>query len=296
MAITYSFVDGVSYGVQDINGIVGSLVGAGIAPFLTKASYKVSDLNALTGAIVEKGVQLEGCKCTVSDAGTQNISVFVNQGIVFFTSGARLEVDDQGYTVLVTPNTAGYIYAYYNSALQTADILFREVLPEDGEFVELAQITVEGELKDKRNFARSKIGTIGTNVTMATKFTVLDEPVLYQEEGSFVTYILARVENVNLSKYNFAHVCTDGVLGGSNTSKISGFGEWTAFLDINDGTIKYGLHDGNVWAANCLYYISSTTRYILNIIDGELSLLVRCYKNDASSAIKRLRECTVTFM
>ena len=296
MAITYSFVDGVSYGVQDINGIAGSLVGAGIAPFLTKNSYKVSDLNALTGAIVEKGVQLEGCKCTISDVGTQNISVFVNQGIVFFTSGARLEVDDQGYTVLVAPNTAGYIYAYYNSALQTADILFREVLPGDGEFVELAQITVEGELKDKRNFARSKIGTIGTNVTMTTKFTVLDEPVLYQEEGSFVTYILARVENVNLSKYNFAHVCTDGVLGGSNTSKISGFGEWTAFLDINDGTIKYGLHDGNVWAANCLYYISSTTRYILNIIEGELCLLVRCYKSDASSAIKRLRECTVTFM
>ena len=199
MAITYSFVDGVSYGTEDINAIAGNLVGAGVMPFLTKDSYSVSDLNSVTGTIVEEGVQLEGCKCTVSDIGTQNMSVFVNQGIVFFKSGARLEVDDQGYTVLVEPNTAGYIYAYYNSALQTADILFRETLPEDGEFVELAQITLEGKIKDKRTFARSKIGTMGTNVTLTTNFTALAEPLLYQDGDLLTTYILARVENVNLS-------------------------------------------------------------------------------------------------
>ncbi len=296
MAITYSFVDGASYGPEDINSITSSLVGAGVAPFLTKDSYNVSDLNVLTEALVEEGVQLEGCKCAVSNVGAQNMSVSVGQGIVFFASGARLEVDSDGYTVAVTPNTAGYIYAYFNSALQTADILFAEELPTDGESVVLAQLTVDGVLKDKRVFARSKIGTMGTNIALTVGFTPLDEPVLYWEAGSLVSYILSRVEDVNLSKFNFAQVCTDGVLGGSNTSNILGFGEWTAFFDINDGTIKYGLHDGNVWAANCLYYTSSTTRYELEIIEGKLCLYVRCYKSDANSAVKRLRDCTATFM
>lgn len=296
MAIKYSFVDGASYGPEDINGITSSLVGAGVAPFLTKDSYNVSDLNVLTEALVEEGVQLEGCKCAASDVGTQNMSVSVGQGIVFFASGARLEVDSDGYTVAVTPNTAGYIYAYFNSTLQTADILFAEELSTDGESVVLAQLTVDGVLKDKRVFARSKVGTMGTNVTLTTEFTVLDEPVLYSESDPSVWYILAKAENVNVSKFNYAQVCTDGTLEGSNGVSISGLGNWMAFVSLSENAIKYGGHDGNIWKADCLYYTSYTTRYIPKVINDELCLLVRCSKSNFKSAVRALRACRVTFM
>ena len=109
MAIKYNFVDNKVYGPEDINDITRSLVGAGIAPFLAKDNYNVSDLNLLTSALVETGTSLDGCKCSIENVGTEEMSAHVAQGLVFFESGVRLEVDVDGYSVSVTPNTSGYI-------------------------------------------------------------------------------------------------------------------------------------------------------------------------------------------
>ncbi len=164
MGIKYSFVDNEIYGTEDINEIAQCLTGAGVMPFLTKESYSTSDLNSVAAALVSDGASLDGCKCTVKNAGTADMSIKVAQGIIFFESGVRLIIDSAGYSVEVLPNTAGYVLAHYSPSLQRADIVFAEELPADGEYVELAQLDEYGSCEDLRVFARSKVATMGSSV------------------------------------------------------------------------------------------------------------------------------------
>jgi hypothetical protein len=207
MGFTYSFVDNAVYGPEDINDITRSLVGAGVAPFLTKDSYNVSDLNALTSALVETGTSLGGCKCSVENAGTEEMTVTVAQGIVFFESGVSLTVDEEGYVIHIAPNQAGYVYAHYSLSLQKVDIVFDSELPTDGEYVVLARIEEGGSLKDKRSFARAKIAMLGKNVTLTPSFERV-EPELAGTDASTnqTAYILAKAPDVDLSKFNYALV------------------------------------------------------------------------------------------
>lgn len=207
MGFTYSFVDNAVYGPEDINDITRSLTGAGIAPFLTKDRYNVSDLNDLAAALVAEGTSLDGCKCSVENAGTEAMSVTVAQGIVFFESGVRLTVDEEGCLLYITPNTAGYAYAHYSPALQKADIVFSGELPADGEYVLLAEIAEDGGIQDKRTFARSKVATFGKNVTLTPSFERVGPELLETGDSiGWVTYIVAKAPDVDLSKFNYALV------------------------------------------------------------------------------------------
>ena len=208
MGFKYSFVDSVIYGTEDINDITRSLVGAGIAPFLGKDSYNALDLNSLTSALVETGPSLGGCKCSVEDTGTDKMTVRVEQGIVFFESGVRLEVDEDGYSVSVTPNTAGYVYAHYSPSLQKADIVFSAEIPSDGEYVILARLGEDGGLKDERIFARSKIATFGNNAVYSipeSRVTICNSYDTAPEYSSNGEIILAEIDlkGIDISKFNY---------------------------------------------------------------------------------------------
>ena len=253
MGIKYSFVDNAVYGIEDINDITKSIVGAGIAPFVSKDSYNVSDLNVLTSALVEAGTQLDGCKCSVENAGTTEMTVKVSQGVIFFESGVRMTVDEEGYTVSVTPNTAGYVFAHYNPSLQKADIVFDAELPTDGEYVNLAKISADGTISDKRDFARSKVGTLGENC--AVSFTASSENN-YRYSG-------------DLSRFNYALLL--GVYS-------SGYTYYGAF-DISAGKMIYGLRaEGGAppgWTGYSSPYYkgyigTKMDNLTIQIIDGEL--------------------------
>ena len=163
--IKHSFIDNALYGTEDVNNITKNLVGAGIAPFPTKDTYTAEDLNGLTSALVGSGTSLGGCKCTVS--GT---TVTVAPGIIYFANGVVMTVDSEnggaGHLITVPVSTAGYVYAVYSTAVQTADIVFGETLPTSETVVALCQLTADGDIYDKRVFARSKVATLGTNATM----------------------------------------------------------------------------------------------------------------------------------
>ncbi len=203
MGFTYSFTDNTVYGTEDINDITKSLVGAGVAPFVSKDSYKVSDLNVLTSALVGEGVQLEGCKCTLYNKGTQNMTVTVAQGIVFFENGVRLTVDSDGYAVAVTSNTAGFVYAFYNQALQTADILFSVSIPENGGYVCLAEISADGEITDKREFARSKVATLGKNAVYNGQMQKIEHYLYEQDSKTAKARYAVKKAEVDLSRFRY---------------------------------------------------------------------------------------------
>ncbi len=207
MAINYSFIDSALYGTEDINSIAQNLTGAGVMPFLAKDSYNVSDLNVLTSALVGSGVQLDGCVCSVENAGTAEMIVRVEKGIVFFESGVSLTVDDEGYTIAITPNKAGYVYAYYSPSLQKADIVFEEELPTDGEYVLLAEILENGTLTDKRSFARSKVATMGSNAELSIDESRITVYETYAKAPAYsnTEKIIAEIDlsGIDIKKFNY---------------------------------------------------------------------------------------------
>lgn len=207
MAINYSFVDGNVYGAEDINDIARSLVGAGVAPFASKDSYNVSDFNNISSALVGAGIQLDGCKCSAKNIGTMDMTLTVSQGIVFFESGVRLMVDEEGYILPIIPNTAGYIYAHYSPSLQKADILFAVDLPTDGECVLLANVLENGTVVDRRTFARSKVATMGNNAeyfideSRITVYETYAKAPAYSETEKIIAEI--DLSGIDITKFNY---------------------------------------------------------------------------------------------
>ena len=212
MGIKYSFVDNEVYGTEDVNDIARSLVGAGVAPFLTKSSYNVSDLNAMTSALVGTGVQLGGCKVGVENTSSEVMTITVSQGIVFFESGVRLEVDSAGYVILAQPTISGFVFAHYNPSLQMAEIRFEAQLPNVGETVLLGRIN-NGVVTDKRTFAQSKVATLGKNVKLNTAFAEVQPELLETNEGEQRSFVIARIPEVDLGKFNYALVYSPGLKG-----------------------------------------------------------------------------------
>lgn len=264
MGVLCSFVDNTSYGTEDINDIARSLVGAGIAPFVSKNSYTVSDINALTKALAGSGVQLNGCKCSCTvSSGTRRITV--NEGIMFFENGVRLEVDSSGYSLSTQATAPGYVYGYFDEALQIGQILFSKEVPKSGCVVELAYIDSSNNVSDRRLFARSKIGTLGSNITLELDFIPKsymdgDEPYATTTVNAVVhsRYSLGTV-NVDLSKFNYVLIIMSGakeVAAAFSLEKGLLFGDW-----YYNGSVTYGLEMVN----GTLTFYASTPSYEHNI-------------------------------
>lgn len=292
MAIKYSFTDNTVYGVDDVNDITRCLTGAGVAPFVEKDSYDVSDLNAMTSALVESGIQLGGCKCTVENAGTSEMRVHIAQGIIFFESGVRLEVDSDGYTIYVSPNISGTVYAHYSPSLQKADIVFSAELPTNGEVVELATISENGKITDIRKPAVSKIASVGKNVMLKLPFERLTEAV--EHNGRYIT---AKVTGVDLSRFNYAVLVATNRYGDVFTY-YPNLGYRTLFFDIATGKADFTLYEGETPASSMDYFHNLYSEYVyyLEIVDGELCVVCKCKESNKSSAVSNTLGCTICLM
>ena len=286
MAIKYSFVDGVVYGTEDINDIARNIVGAGVMPFLSKGSYKVSDLNAMTSALTEAGTSLDGCKCTAQNAGTEEMYVSVGQGIVFFESGVSLTVDENGYSVEVLPNMHGYIFAHNRPSLQKADIEFAAELPTTGEIVILAEVLADGSLKDKREFARSRVATLGTN---ATKVISQDRITVYDKYSSAPYYsgkekILAEIglSGIDITKFNFLIYQYPYTGTGSTAPSVC-----EKYFDLKNSTRASCYVKGSLYYHSALFDIILEASRMIIVVNSET--VFSSYKDIFQKAIPYLR-------
>lgn len=252
MAISYSFVDDETYGTEDINDITRDLTGAGIAPFPNHDTYSVSDLNALTEVLVGSGTTLGGCKCTYS---AERSVITVTEGIVFFENGTKLRIDEKGFEVKVSEEEAGYVYAVYDTALQTGAIKLAAEFPVTGDFVTLCRIDADGNVYDLRTFARSKVMSFGRNAVEDAQIEWLDVP--YMNENG--TKTLAAV-NSDISKFNYAVAWHT-----PQSSRPKQFG----LFDLSKGCFVYSVNG----ASNEQIQFFSGSHYAiynLEVIDGRL--------------------------
>lgn len=270
MAIYFSFVDNEVYGTEDINAITKDLTGAGIAPFPTQESYNVSDLNTVTSAVVGTGVSLDGCKCTVVSMSDSYIVVSVSPGIIYFSDGARVRIDNDGYSLTIASGKEIYIYAYYSKSLQNADIVADTTnAPESGEAIILAEISAEGVLVDRRMFARSKVATFGSNTTFETAFTYPDDPIYDEGKGM---YEFGYVEGVDLSKFNYALISYN-MTSGYNVTKC--YGTFNLMSNRFEGVIMGDRYTGYNqtklldWSNGVVYYVKKIDNRLVLYMKGE---------------------------
>lgn len=295
MAIKYNFVDGMVYGTDDVNEITSSLVGAGVAPFAVKDSYNVSELNALTEAVVGDGVQRGGCKCTVSGVGNAEFIITVAQGSVFFESGVRLEVDEEGYDIYAENNVSGYVFANYNPSLQTADILFEAQVSDVGESVVLAFVSVDGVVTDLRKTAEAKIASMGKNIMVKRPFERVDQAVLHNGK-----YIVSKVPGVDVSRFNYVVLVSTDTHGDSQLKYFPEVGYYMSFFDIMTNKQNFSIYPGGyekkVATDRSFYTTVMGLTYHPEIVGGELCILCNCSEDEAQYAIKDALGCTACFM
>lgn len=162
-----------TYGASDLNDAIANLVGAGIAPFLSKSSYSTADLNDLTKTLVIPGVNFNGLKVSY-DVQTQTAAI--GQGVGYFRNGATVVVDSEGVSVSTElPATGRYIFIYclYDENLNTCSFLCSSTYPEttNGQYpLMLGELNSVGEVKDIRSFARMKVASDAPHIRQ--EFTV----------------------------------------------------------------------------------------------------------------------------
>ena len=162
-----------TYSASDLNDAIANLVGAGVAPFLSKNSYSTADLNDLTKAIVIPGVNFNGLKVSY-DVQTQTAAI--GQGVGYFSNGATVVVDSEGESVSAElPATGRYIFVYclYDENLNTCSFLTSSTYPEvtSGQYIlMLGEIDSAGNVKDCRSFARMKVASDAPHIRQ--EFTV----------------------------------------------------------------------------------------------------------------------------
>ena len=207
MAYKSSFLDGETYGAEDINGITQKITGSGVSPFLTKETYNPSDLNSLTKELVEAGTSIDGLKVTLED-GIAKIS----KGMGFFSSGATIEVDDDGAELEIISGKTNYIVAEHNEETNIISFMTSPSIPTDTEYVYvilLAKISSSGDVTDLRTHAKSKIVTVGRNdikkITLSN-VTFKDDETIYIPDFDYsrFNYMFTIVQNSAYQNYKYS--------------------------------------------------------------------------------------------
>ncbi len=206
MAYKYSFLDGETYGAEDINSITQRLTGSGVSPFLTKDTYNPEDLNSLTKELVEAGTSINGLKVTL-----ENGIAKIGKGIGFFSSGATVEVDDDGTEVEIIAEKTNYIYAEHNEETNIISFMSSPTKPSDTEYVHpilLAKISSKGVLTDLRTHAKSKFVTAGRNnvkkITLSN-VTFKNDDTIYTPDFDYsdFNFMFAIVQNATYEDYKY---------------------------------------------------------------------------------------------
>lgn len=182
MAYKYSFADNETYGAEDLNKMVKRLVTSGVAdPFADGVPYNLASLNSAGALIYTEGVVPESVstlKVVLLGEGT----AFINPGTAFFADGAVMEIEPGGHTLSVTPGVKNHVYL--KNDLTASNTCCPACTAEEptGLFVPLAEISENGEITDKRIYAKGKLPGYASNAQYVTE--IHDSATLTSANGT----------------------------------------------------------------------------------------------------------------
>lgn len=183
MSYKFSFADNVVYSASDINKITKRLVTSGIEDSFTDGvAYNVSKFNEAGKLLYSSGVVPEGC-LTLKVEKISDTEVLINPGFAFFNDGATIEIEAGGETLPFVSGSKNYVYL--KNELVDKNICYPYCGTEEpsGDCVVLAEIDKDGEIIDKRTYARGKLPgyqSVEGNVM------ILNETVSFTGSGSSI--------------------------------------------------------------------------------------------------------------
>lgn len=151
MGYKSSFMDNEVYTAQDVNERFSKLFSGGVS--LIESGNILADLNALTSDITGYGVLYDACRVVGTDSAYK-----ISAGTAIMHDGSAITFDSEGYSFTAEAGKYQYVYLKRNEPENRIDILVSETEPE-GEYVMLAHINEDGEVLDRRQYARLKVNT-----------------------------------------------------------------------------------------------------------------------------------------
>ncbi len=167
MAYKCSFLDSEVYTAQDVNDIFARVTCGGV--LFTDTGYTLGDLNAAAGSLSTQGVTRDPDSCrVVKENGVYKIS----KGACIMNDGSAIIFDADGYEIEVPEKQTSYVYLSRNVVANTIDIVV-SAHPGDENSVPLAEVDYQGDIFDRRAYARAKvdIGEAGTMRNFTVHFT-----------------------------------------------------------------------------------------------------------------------------
>lgn len=228
MSYTYSFFDNQTVGAYDLNNITKLFVTDGIEDvFQDGTPYSISKLNDIVYSKGTKGVVPEDNN-TLKVSVTGDIAT-INVGTAFFEDGTTITITEPEKLSI---EGTGTHYVYLKSSVEEnkAYPVISTNAP-SGNFVPLAEITEEGEVIDKRYYAKGKIPSMyASDAGIALKATATISA--YQDEV---------VLSVGSNTYNYYLLRFSG--GGK--SGIDEPTNWQTFVFINTQNPAQSVYIGN---------------------------------------------------
>lgn len=233
MAYQYSFADNSEYGAEDLNSLVSSLVSSGVADgFEDGTAYNASKLNDVISTVYSAGV-VPSSVSTLRVTKTSDGVISIAPGLAFFADGSTIKITS-AETLSYEAGSKNYVYLKQDLTAQNRNYPACTTTAPTGDFVLLAEISAQGEITDKRTYAKGKVPGYqsNANVCMVSAQSICDNGKDLDATSGTVEFSL------DLGTNNYSRVfCIQ-------TGKNSGFDSDGAYGSLG----VYSLTDGSYFS------------------------------------------------
>ena len=203
MGYSYGFADNAVYGAEDMNKLTSRLVTGGIAdPFVDDLPYNMTKVNDVVKLVYAAGVvpdSVNTCKVTKTGDG----AVKILPGLAFFDDGSTIEVDADGVALTYQPGVKNYVYLKPDLQASNRNYPVCSAEAPGTGCVLLAEISADGELTDKRTYAKGKVPGYASNANMTM---VIDQTFTLEKQTDDYTYDRSTSFEVDLGTNNYSYV------------------------------------------------------------------------------------------
>jgi hypothetical protein len=157
MSYRFTFADNEVYTATDVNAITKRLVTAGIEDaFLDGVAYNVSKFNEAGKVIYTSGAVPEDLM-SLKVVRLSDTEILINPGVAFFDDGAVIEIEAGGEVLSYVSGSKNYVYLKNDLIEKNTCYPVCSVTEPSGDYVMLCEIDENGEIKDKRIYAKGKL-------------------------------------------------------------------------------------------------------------------------------------------
>lgn len=153
-----TILDNQEVNADILNGIAKDLGCPEFSSFSDGVKFGVDKLNEITAALVTPGVLgTDGDSCKVTIVGGK---ISVGTGTIVFESGAKMKVTENQVLEMV-PDVKTYVVAVNDTTNNRMILYNSDVLPDEDDYVLLAEVLETGEVIDDRAWATAKVAGAG---------------------------------------------------------------------------------------------------------------------------------------